>query len=673
MALVAGTLVAQRYRLSAPLGGGAQGTVWEAVDTRRGGTLCAIKFARTVIPLHTEFESLLSLVHPGLPRALDYGTHEGGTFLVLERIAGRPLDARMDRTTVVRALADVADALATLHDTGLVHGDVKPANVLVGADRTVLVDLGLATPVGTGAPSGTLAFLAPEALAGERGPAMDLYALGVTAALALTGEHPLVSDATDRHALLGAIARRERPRDSVVAALPASVRGAVASLLQPEPDARPASARALLARLARDASGELTPAQRERALQTRSERTLRIARIADDDAVEATVDALEAALRGEALGAVISGPAGAGRARVVDDAIRAVLIAHAARGTPPEIVETVPAEPARPTIVRLVDADPEVVLRAVSVLRRVLRFADSPAPVILVATAAEPLRGAGVRDVTVPALGRAALARILEALAGRAPEEATVDAWIDATGGLAGRVVHLAHALDPEGIASATHDDLARVQLIAPAQRLEAGLDRDARDAAWLIAAAGEPVRVDDLSRWLGAQPAMLALAELARRNVVLVRDDVVRLASAVDLGALDDAERARIGTTLERLVATHDPSRATVRARAALLRGDLDAARVHAGAAAHHAQSPLLARIHWLEVVASLDRDSAPRALALASAWITAGEPRRALGVLAPLAESVEVMVLRAEALRRAGDTVATRALAERLTTEEA
>jgi len=71
--------------LSAPLGGGAQGTVWEAVDARRDGALCAIKFARTAASQHGEFETLLSLAHPALPRALDYGTHDGRTFLVLER------------------------------------------------------------------------------------------------------------------------------------------------------------------------------------------------------------------------------------------------------------------------------------------------------------------------------------------------------------------------------------------------------------------------------------------------------------------------------------------------------------------------------------------------------------------------------------------------------------
>src|SRR3954470_12643127 len=128
--LAAGALVAQRYRLSAPLGAGAQGSVCEAVDTRRGGAVCAIKFARQVVRQHSEVEILLSLEHPSLPRALDFGTHGDGSFVALERVAGVPLDSGMDARTVIRALADVAAALSALHDAGLVHGDVKPANIL---------------------------------------------------------------------------------------------------------------------------------------------------------------------------------------------------------------------------------------------------------------------------------------------------------------------------------------------------------------------------------------------------------------------------------------------------------------------------------------------------------------------------------------------------------------
>src|SRR5437868_1649665 len=122
--LAAGTLIAQRYRLSAPLGTGAQGSVWEAVDSRRAGAVCAIKFVQQGRQ-RAEVETLLSLEHPSLPRALDYGGYGDGTFLVLERIVGAPLVPGLDARTVVRALCDVASALCALHDAGLVHGDVK--------------------------------------------------------------------------------------------------------------------------------------------------------------------------------------------------------------------------------------------------------------------------------------------------------------------------------------------------------------------------------------------------------------------------------------------------------------------------------------------------------------------------------------------------------------------
>jgi transcriptional regulator with GAF, ATPase, and Fis domain/tetratricopeptide (TPR) repeat protein len=672
MPLSPGTLVAQRYRLSAPLGRGTQGTVWEAVDARRSGALCAIKFARNASPQHGEFETLLSISHPSLPRALDYGTHEGGTFLVLERIAGRVLDASLDRVTAIRALADVASALATLHEAGLVHGDVKPANVLVAADRAVLVDLGLATRAGLGVPSGTLAFLAPEALAGERGPAMDLYALGVTAALALTGAHPLVENASDRDALLAALAARTAPRDSVIAALPPGVRDAIRSLLLADAAARASSARAWLARFARDAASELTAAQRDQALGGRAPaRALRIARIADDGAVDRTLSALEKALGGDGLGVIVSGAPGAGRSRAVDDAMRALLIAHAARGMAPEIVESVPNEATRPTVVRLVDVGEARLARELDTLQRVQRFTDASVPIAIVAETHEAVDRADLANVRVEPLSRDAMRTLISEIAARTPSDAAIDAWLAATAGLAGRAVRLAQALEAESIANATRDDLTRVERLAPMQRLESGLSREGREAALLLAAAGEPMRTDDVARWLGRGPSGVALAELAQRSLAIVRDGSVHLTVRIDLDALTESERARLGAALERDLAAHDAGRVTVRARAALLRNDVASARVHADAAANRAHATPLDRIPWLEILARLSPDDRSRALALATAWITAGEPRRALALLEASGDDAETAAVRAEALRRAGDAGGARALGEQLASD--
>src|SRR6185295_16152154 len=92
------------------------------------------------------------------------------------------------------AADDLADALAYLHGRGLLHGDLTPANVrLDGEGRPVLLDFGLSERLATattGAAAGTLGYLAPEALVGERTALGDLYALGATLYAAWTGTAP---------------------------------------------------------------------------------------------------------------------------------------------------------------------------------------------------------------------------------------------------------------------------------------------------------------------------------------------------------------------------------------------------------------------------------------------------------------------------------------------------
>lgn len=132
---------------------------------------------------------LLRLRHPNLAavRAADRDCH------VLAWAGGVPLSRQMDRVpvaTAVRWTRQLLAALACLHDAGIVHRDVTPANVLVDGADVVLIDFGLAGPAGPCATAGTPASTAPEQWRGHADARSDLFGLGVLLYRLLTGCHP---------------------------------------------------------------------------------------------------------------------------------------------------------------------------------------------------------------------------------------------------------------------------------------------------------------------------------------------------------------------------------------------------------------------------------------------------------------------------------------------------
>ncbi len=136
----------------------------------------------------------VDLQHPSIVTVLDLGrTSGGGRWITMPIVVGDRLDVRVragaPAAGLVRVLAQVASALAYAHDLGATHGDVSPANVMVGVhDEVRLLDWG---GVGTISHGGTPGFAAPELLAGEAvGPAADVYGMGALLALVLTGRAP---------------------------------------------------------------------------------------------------------------------------------------------------------------------------------------------------------------------------------------------------------------------------------------------------------------------------------------------------------------------------------------------------------------------------------------------------------------------------------------------------
>ena len=154
----------------------------------------------TVVRCRREAEAAAALHHPYLVTAHDAGVSRGRRFLVMEYLPGLDLGRRvahsgpLDAATVVIVLRQVAEALHYLHERGLIHGDVTPANLHLGEAAGVkLLDLGLVRRSGEEShdSAGTPGFLAPELAAGRSADIRsDLYSLGRTAAFLLTGVLP---------------------------------------------------------------------------------------------------------------------------------------------------------------------------------------------------------------------------------------------------------------------------------------------------------------------------------------------------------------------------------------------------------------------------------------------------------------------------------------------------
>jgi hypothetical protein len=203
--------------------------------------------------IRREAEVLRRLSHPGIVRLLDVLDDGGDLVLVMPYLPGGSLADRVARDGPLPA-AEVAwlarhllDALAAAHRAGVVHRDVKPANVLFDATgRPHLADFGVASTgdvtaglTAHGWVVGTPEFMAPEQARGERpGPAADVFSLGATLVHAATGRSPYGTG--DPHALLlRAAAGRVEP---LPRSLPPALRRLLAAMLDRQPDRRPSAA-----------------------------------------------------------------------------------------------------------------------------------------------------------------------------------------------------------------------------------------------------------------------------------------------------------------------------------------------------------------------------------------------------------------------------------------------
>ncbi|MCW2533246.1 MAG: serine/threonine protein kinase [Blastococcus sp.] len=208
-------LVAGRYALSEVLGRGGMGTVWLATDRvlEREVALKEVTFSmdltdeeRTILRERTmrEARAAARLDHPCVTTVYDVVEEDGKPWLVMELVSARSLQEILEAqgplppAAVARIGLDVLAALDAAHRAGIVHRDVKPANVLVGQNgHACLTDFGLATTTGDsslttqGALIGSPSYMAPERVNGEEPrPPVDLWSLGATLYTAVEGRPP---------------------------------------------------------------------------------------------------------------------------------------------------------------------------------------------------------------------------------------------------------------------------------------------------------------------------------------------------------------------------------------------------------------------------------------------------------------------------------------------------
>ncbi|MFJ6796292.1 serine/threonine-protein kinase [Streptomyces sp. NPDC091268] len=252
------TVIGGRYRLRERLGRGGMGTVWRADDELLGRPVAVkelhLDAGKQAAGALREARVVAQIRHPHVVVVHDVVEHEGVAYIVMELVDGGSLADRLAGTgplspgETARVGLALAGALGAAHERGVLHRDVKPANVLLeaGTGRVVLTDFGIARLAGTttiseaGAFVGSPEYTAPERMRGEEsGPAADLWSLGALLCAAVTGRSPFHRDSVG--GVLHAVAFGEiRPPDGLGPLVPV-VRG----LLERDPQRRLGAAEAV--------------------------------------------------------------------------------------------------------------------------------------------------------------------------------------------------------------------------------------------------------------------------------------------------------------------------------------------------------------------------------------------------------------------------------------------
>ena len=211
MKLVEGQLVHHRYRLDRRLAQGGMGEVWKGFDIQLG-RIVAIKALRTdtnnveakLRRLRAEAHNSANLAHPNIAALFDYYEHDGIGFLIMEYVHSKSLadlyhkEKTVEPTRLLPILIQTARGLFVAHSHGVIHRDVKPANIMVSDTGSVkITDFGVSYSsdqeqiTQDGMVVGTAQYISPEQAQGEQATAQsDIYSLGVVAYEGLCGHRP---------------------------------------------------------------------------------------------------------------------------------------------------------------------------------------------------------------------------------------------------------------------------------------------------------------------------------------------------------------------------------------------------------------------------------------------------------------------------------------------------
>jgi eukaryotic-like serine/threonine-protein kinase len=273
------------YEIESELGRGTMGIVYKARDPRDGEAValktisptCALSLAERVAfenRFFAEGRIVSTLSHPGIVRVHEMGRDEQSRvlFLCLEYLEGRTLDELITIgptpwRDALKITAMVAEALHHAHSRGVVHRDVKPANImLLPSGEAKVMDFGLArlenarfAPTLTGQVFGTPLYMSPEQAQGDTVEARsDLFSLGAILYALLTGRKPFAADTIP--AIMKRIVFDDPPPPSQIArSLPPAVDALVAQMLAKSPSQRPATGRAVARQIADVLAGRVGP------------------------------------------------------------------------------------------------------------------------------------------------------------------------------------------------------------------------------------------------------------------------------------------------------------------------------------------------------------------------------------------------------------------------------
>lgn len=257
-----GLMLGDRYELTRRIAVGGMGEVWEARDThlerRVAAKVLRPEFAgdaNFLGRLRAEARNSAGLTHQNIAAMYDYGEQNGSGYLIMELVRGEPLSALLERERrlepeqLLPLLAQTARGLHVAHMNGVIHRDVKPANLLITRDGHVkLTDFGIALGANqapmtaTGMVMGTAQYLPPEQAMGRAATAAgDIYALGIIAYEALAGQRPF----TGSSQVEIAFAHVNQPVPALPRSVDPKIRDLVMMLLEKAPENRPRSAAAL--------------------------------------------------------------------------------------------------------------------------------------------------------------------------------------------------------------------------------------------------------------------------------------------------------------------------------------------------------------------------------------------------------------------------------------------